>query len=385
MSGDERREGERRAAEARLAALIREYDLTRCPVCGEYRNPEHNIRCICDGERCGTCGRVKSHRVHSRSVGERDGRLWWASHVVGWKVCPYCNPEQYEGPPTRMTAEEQRAWAALEIGESDGELAAYRIVAPSGGDGSLVAHIPHASTLIPPDVRRRIVLDDATLHREIVRLTDWHTDALFSWMTGLGAAILVGTLSRLVFDPERFADDAQEPMSRAGQGVVYTTTTEGAPLALITADERARRIRDLYEPYHEALSALVAGGLEESGGCTIIDCHSFATTPLPSETDQAHDRPDICIGTDAFHTPPDLADRLEESLSRQGFQVRKDSPFSGALVPLEYYHADQRVASVLIEVRRGLYCDEETGERNADFEAVRERLRRGVTWALRTS
>jgi N-formylglutamate amidohydrolase len=382
MNDDERRE-----AKARLAALIREYDLTRCPVCGEYRNAEHNILCICDGTRCRVCGRVKSHRVFSRYVDEDDRKLWWCSHITGWKVCPYCHPEHYEGPPPRMTDEEQHAWASIEAGQGDGdgETPPYEIIAPSDWAGPLVAHIPHASTRIPPDARRQILLNDADLHREIVRLTDWHTDALFSWMTSVDATVFLATLSRLVFDPERFEDDALEPTASVGQGVVYTKTTEGTPLASITADERARRIREFYRPYHEALSTLVAARLDVSDCCTIIDCHSFATIPLPSETDQSPSRPDICIGTDEFHTPSGLADRLEESLSRHGFRVGMDSPFSGALVPIEYYRVDRRVKSVLIEVRRGLYCDEQTGERNSDFDEVREKLRRAVTWAIRTS
>jgi hypothetical protein len=36
----------------------------------------------------------------------------------------------------------------------------------------------------------------------------------------------------------------------------------------------------------------------------------------------------------------------------------------------------------MIEVRRGLYCDETTGERNSAFAEVRERLRRAVTVAV---
>jgi hypothetical protein len=33
----------------------------------------------------------------------------------------------------------------------------------------------------------------------------------------------------------------------------------------------------------------------------------------------------------------------------------------------------------MIEVRRGLYCDEATGERSADFDATRAAVERAVT------
>ena len=208
-----------------------------------------------------------------------------------------------------------------------------------GGDAPMVVHVPHASTLIPPAIREQILLDDAELAREIVRLTDWHVDDLFDWTLELGATLFVNQLSRLVFDPERFADDEQEPMAKVGQGVVYTHSTQGELLAEITPEERAKRIRDLYEPYHEALSAVVSDALERFGTCLILDCHSFATVPLPSELDQAPDRPDVCIGTDGFHTPAELVEALGRGFterrvpSRARRSVRRDAGAAGGVPP----------------------------------------------------
>jgi N-formylglutamate amidohydrolase len=227
-----------------------------------------------------------------------------------------------------------------------------------------------------------MVLDDAGLQRELVRMTDWHTEDLFSWVPDLGGSVFVNRVSRLVMDPERFARDEDEPMSRVGQGVVYTKTTDGEPLSRIDAAERERRIRDLYEPYHEALTDRVASMLDEFGECTILDCHSFATIPLPSETNKDADRPDICIGTDPFHTPEPLAHALEHALAREGFRVARDAPFAGALVPLRCWQKDARVSSVMIELRRGLYCDEASGERAGEYDAVRAGISRGVAGAI---
>lgn len=159
----------------------------------------------------------------------------------------------------------------------------YEIHDPTGPAVPVVGHVPHASTVIPGGVRAEILLDDDALHRELVRLTDWHTDQLFGWLPGRGATMFVNRLSRLVFDPERFADDALEPMAAVGQGVVYTKTTSGEQLRDVNDHERDQRIADLYEPYHAALSELVGSLLERFGRCTLLDCHSFATLPLPTE------------------------------------------------------------------------------------------------------
>ena len=147
-------------------------------------------------------------------------------------------------------------------------------------------------------------------------------------------------VSRLVVDPERFPDDAREPMARVGQGAVYTLTTDGDPLRTIDPVERSRLMARWYQPYHAALEGLVAATLDAFGTCLVLDAHSFATVPLPSESDQDPDRPDVCIGTDPFHTPRPLVAALAAALVDEGFTVAVDRPFSGSLVPLRWYGTD---------------------------------------------
>jgi N-formylglutamate amidohydrolase len=258
----------------------------------------------------------------------------------------------------------------------------FAIVEPSGAKSPLVAHVPHASTSIPTAVREELLVTDAVLDDELLRLTDHYTDQLFAGLGALGATLFVNQRSRLVFDPERFLDDAAEPTSAWGQGVVYTHGSRGQPLRQPDPALRDRRIEELYRPYHAALDAMVAAAIASFGACTLIDCHSFPSTPLPSEADQAPDRPDFCIGTDAVHTPPDLAGQLEASFIEQGYRVERDRPYAGTFVPSGYYHTDARVHSVMIEVRRGLYMDEASGQRSARFEEVGLAISRAVEAAL---
>ncbi len=257
-----------------------------------------------------------------------------------------------------------------------------RIVRPAQGAAPIVAHVPHASTTIPPHVRAEIVLGDDELADELLRLTDWYTDELFAGLTELGATLFVNDLSRFVFDPERFLDDSAEPMAARGQGVVYWLGTRSQPLRVASGTVRAQRVREHYRPYHRQLDSLVAGALEASGRCLVLDCHSFPSVPLPSEIDQATDRPDICIGTDPLHTPEPLAAAMEAAFAAAGLRVLRDSPFAGTFVPSGYYGTDARVHSVMIEVRRGLYMDEATGERGPAFEDVGAAITRAVATAL---
>ncbi len=244
----------------------------------------------------------------------------------------------------------------------------------------IVLHIPHASREIPDDVRRSFVIDGAQLELELLRMTDHFTDELFL-VPPTVATPVVYPVSRLVCDPERFPDDSQEPMAARGMGVIYTQRHDLGPLREPpTPSEREALLDRYYRPHHRALEEAVGASLAAHGRCLVIDCHSFPGTPLPYETDPA--RPDICIGTDEFHTPRALRDAALSVFRTAGLEVAVDRPFAGALAPASYYEKDRRVAAIMIEVNRSLYMDEETGERGPRFLDIKALLERVITFDL---
>jgi N-formylglutamate deformylase len=210
---------------------------------------------------------------------------------------------------------------------------------------AIILHIPHASTVLPADVE--FLLGAENLAYEVDAMTDHHTDRLFDLP---GARRCVFPVSRLVVDPERFIEDSMESV---GMGVVYTHTTDGDPLRAISEIDRLTLIDTYYHPHHNKLTRMVDSCLEQHNQCLIIDCHSFPAQPLPYECDL--NRPDICIGTDSYHTSTELKDCLLKVFENFGYCVAIDSPFSGTIVPLKHYHKDKRVESVMIEVNRSLY------------------------------
>jgi len=78
---------------------------------------------------------------------------------------------------------------------------------------SVVVHLPHSSTVIPEDASPRWSLTPAEVAAEILAMTDWYTDELFCVPPSLATTVRF-PVSRLVVDPERFVDDAQETMAR---------------------------------------------------------------------------------------------------------------------------------------------------------------------------
>lgn len=241
---------------------------------------------------------------------------------------------------------------------------------------SFVLHIPHASTRIPADIRSRLKLDDGSLRREVLLMTDWYTDELFSHGES-GWVAVTYPISRLVVDPERFTDDSQEAMAAIGMGVIYTRTSNGTVLRDPPSDrQRQSLLNTYYFPHHKQLDFAVQSALDESDHCLLVDCHSFPKEPLPYEMDQSPERPDICIGTDEFHTPPAVADAAVNAFEGAGFKVAVNRPFAGALVPMKFFGQDPRVMALMVEVNRSLYMDEGSGRKLGGFVDVQGTISR---------
>ena len=234
----------------------------------------------------------------------------------------------------------------------------------------VILHIPHSSRVIPPEHREALLLADAELDAELLRMTDAFTDELFD-ARGTDLCSIVHPVSRLVVDPERFRNDAAEPMAARGMGAVYTRTAHGRALrGPVDSVVREALLATWYDPHHQRLARAVDRALASHSHCLIIDCHSFPSAPLPCDLAQASPRPDICIGTDPFHTPGTLVDAAVRYCGDRRWSVAVDRPYAGALVPGEWYRRDGRVASVMVELNRALYMDEATGHRLGTFAGV---------------
>ncbi len=230
-----------------------------------------------------------------------------------------------------------------------------------------IFHIPHSSTVIPAHVRGSLSLSDEDLAHELLLMTDHYTDELFDYNSE-PVCRAVFPVSRLVLDPERLTDDPLEPMAEKGMGVVYVKTSGGRPLRhLDFRPTKTELIDEFYVPHHRELDRMIAESLRDHGSCLILDCHSFPLKPWPFESGRERPRPEICLGTDPFHTPEWLAAEGERLFEMEGFRVERNHPFSGALVPGRFYWKQPRVIALMIEVNRSLYMDEITGKRLPEF------------------
>ncbi|MFF8731614.1 N-formylglutamate amidohydrolase [Streptomyces sp. NPDC015171] len=232
---------------------------------------------------------------------------------------------------------------------------------PGAAESPVLLHVPHSARAVPREVREGIVLPEAELARELDHITDAHTAELAeraASLAGLRPWRFVNGLSRLVVDPERFPDEREE-MTAVGMGAVYTRTTHREVLRPAGTDPEPLLAR-YFRPYAAAMTEAVAGRLAATGRAVVIDVHSYPTEPLPYELHGSGPRPPVCLGTDAFHTPPELAEAARKAFAGFG-ETGLDSPFAGTYVPLEFYGTDVRVHALMVEIRRDTYMSEPGG------------------------
>ncbi|MCD2450205.1 N-formylglutamate amidohydrolase [Methylicorpusculum oleiharenae] len=211
----------------------------------------------------------------------------------------------------------------------------------------MILHIPHSAIKFPDSIKFLKCIEE-----DLLRMTDWHTDDLFSHEA---SEIIMFKYSRLFCDVERFI--VNEPMEEKGHGICYTIDSFGGPLRNISHEEREHILNHYYIPHHKELNKKCNLSLELYHKVVIVDCHSFSDEPLPHEFDQDVNRPHFCIGMNEFHTPVELINSIKNYLEKKEFITHVNNPFSGTIVPILHYNVTNNLKSIMIEVNRKLYLD----------------------------
>ncbi len=231
----------------------------------------------------------------------------------------------------------------------------------------LILHIPHSSTNIP--LSEGYVVSQESLQEELLKLTDWYTDDLFYSQED---EMIRADFSRIFCDPERFTDDSQEVMAKFGMGVLYEKRDNGELMRNVSPEYKERVLTEYYWKHHQKLSQAVAKQLMQFGKALIIDCHSYPSEPLLRDLSQESERPDFNIGTDAYHTPQHLIDLSLEFFNKAGYTLGIDWPYSGSIVPMEYYQKNKNVQTLMLEINRALYLNEPGNEKSERYSEIKQ-------------
>jgi N-formylglutamate amidohydrolase len=90
--------------------------------------------------------------------------------------------------------------------------------------------------------------------------------------------------------------------------------------------------------------------------------------------DEGQIRPEICIGTDEYHTPFALTASAEKAFKAKGFTCALNSPFAGTLIPSPFWTNNENVMGLMIEIRRDLYMDGSTFQLTDNSKLVRRAI-----------
>jgi predicted N-formylglutamate amidohydrolase len=226
-------------------------------------------------------------------------------------------------------------------------------------DSRVILHVPHSATFIPPNVRADILLTDSQLQSELDSMTDTKTEEIARRATALSEVrpwLFINKYSRLVIDPERFPDD-REVMNKVGMGAVYRKTSTGQDLRSPDFRGEQELLDTYFHPYAKAITDLVSQRLNSAGKVVILDIHSYRPEQHENAVNHGQKRPAMCIGTDSFHTSPELKNLGIQSFAPIG-DVFENEPYAGTYVPLKYYGVDKFVQAMMMETRADTFVDE---------------------------
>src|SRR3990170_2302019 len=249
----------------------------------------------------------------------------------------------------------------------------------------LVFNSPHSGRVYPQAFLAASRLDSLALRRS----EDCYVEALFGFVTALGAPLLHAHFPRAYLDVNRepyeldpvlFRDglphyaNTQSVRVVGGLGTIARIVSESdeiyrEPLPVGTALERINR---LYTPYHATLAALLQEAHQEFGLSVLIDCHSMPSSPI---ADHGGVRPDFVLG-DRFGTScsGELTRLASGQLKALGYAVALNKPYAGGYIT-EHYGRPHKAQHVLqIEINRALYMDETSFDKSSGFERLRDDL-----------
>jgi N-formylglutamate amidohydrolase len=93
---------------------------------------------------------------------------------------------------------------------------------------------------------------------------------------------------------------------------------------------------------------------------------------LKRDLEQKVPRPDFNIGTDPYHTPKELVYLSVAFFETAGHSLGIDWPYSGSIVPMEHYLKNKQVKSIMLEINRGLYLNEPSNEKSANYFEIKQ-------------
>ena len=241
----------------------------------------------------------------------------------------------------------------------------YDLAYPAVWWGGLIVASPHSGRDYPDWFLRQTRLGEAQLRSS----EDAFVDQLVTPALAAGAVTLTARIPRSVVDLNRARDEldpqavdgveARPGNARmlAGLGVIPRVVSHGRAIhdRPMPKAEAERRLAELWQPYHDALSALMEDAVRRFGQAVLLDMHSMPREALV----HLNPRPQVVLGDRHGRSAGTwLRESVRGTLLAAGFTLRMNAPFAGAYIASAYGDPGARRHVLQIEVDRSLYMDE---------------------------
>lgn len=222
------------------------------------------------------------------------------------------------------------------------------------GKTPLLISVPHAGTMIPPEVKDRMQPEALFLPD-----TDWFVDKLYGWAQVEGAGLITTPWSRYLIDLNRPPDD-QPLYSRPGTSLVPLKTFCGHPVyqdgRAPDAAEVEQRLAKYWKPYHELLGQELEAIRARHGHAVLLDAHS-----IRSEVPELFDGelPNLNLGSNSGSSAdPDLVEMAWDALASREFTAVRDARFKGGYITRHYGQPHRGVHALQLEIAQRSYMQE---------------------------
>ncbi len=258
----------------------------------------------------------------------------------------------------------------------------FDLTIPERGETPVLVEVPHAGLTIPESVRSEIAATQDAVQRD----ADIYVDKLYKDAPEQGAVLLSANVSRYVVDLNRAPDDVdrsacpEHPSPRGTQprGVIWSMTTDGRPAltAPLSYAQLTSRLALFHTPYHATLVRELERLRERFGYVILLAAHSMPSVGRSGHTDPGARRADVVPGTQGRTTADArVIDLVDSHFRAAGLSVLHDDPYKGGFTTQYYGRPAEHQHAIQIELNRGLYVNEATGEqRTGDFERLQKLL-----------
>lgn len=240
---------------------------------------------------------------------------------------------------------------------------------------------PHSGDIYPDDFGYRSDLSYA----DIDHPSDKFVDEIFGEAHTLGLSTIKANFPRAYVDVNRHQHDIDADMLdnpedwygrflpgsvKAGATLFWSKSYE-KPIydRKLTLDEAKARIGKYFIPYHQSMTQMIEKLHAAHGQVYIVDCHSM--TQFDSQARGGTERPQVDIGNRSGKScDPDLTEEMARLFRERGYEVGINRRFAGGEITLRYGWPEIGQHILQVELRRDLYMNEATRERNENFAKV---------------